>query len=144
MANMPSTKIKSGSESQADISDDLTMSGQVEVSDKSGSVNSSPATSADTPKGSPRTWTSAALEELRLRAGLVAGAFSDFQAAGGLVAVKNVETSLPSGSNLVAVKVYLVAEGLSVKVMHTADGLDFDIQPLPSGSLVAEPSGSEQ
>jgi hypothetical protein len=76
-----------------------------------------------------KTWKKQALEELRLKAGLVAGALADFQAAGGLVVVRNISYPVPSGS-LVATKIYLVADGLDVKILKTADGLDFDIQPV--------------
>jgi hypothetical protein len=57
----------------------------------------------------------------------VAGALADFQAAGGLVAVKNVEYTTPSGSVFTATRLYLVAEGASLKVQQTADGLDFSL-----------------
>jgi hypothetical protein len=36
-----------------------------------------------------------------------------------------------------SVKVYLVADGLSIKVNKTSDGLDFDVVAVPSG-IVAE------
>lgn len=66
-------------------------------------------------------------DELRLKAGLVAGALADFQAAGGLVAVKNVEYTSPSGSKLTATRLILVAEGASLSLQMTADGLDFNL-----------------
>lgn len=56
----------------------------------------------------------------------MAGALADFQAAGGIVVVKNV-----SADGNTAVKLYLVAEGINIVAEKTADGLD----------LVAEPSG---
>jgi hypothetical protein len=67
------------------------------------------------------------LDELRTKAGLVAGALADFQAAGGLVAVKNVEYTSPSGSKLTATRLYLVAEGLSLVAVSTTDGIDFNL-----------------
>jgi hypothetical protein len=67
------------------------------------------------------------LDELRTKAGLVAGALADFQAAGGLVAVKNVEYTAPSGSKLTATRLYLVAEGLNLVAVNTADGIDFNL-----------------
>lgn len=136
MGNMPNTETKSGPGSPVDLSDGSIRSGQVEVSEKSASGNSLPTTNAGTPSGSKKTWTNAELDELRRKAGLVAGALADFQAAGGLVAVKNIEYTSPSGSKLTATRLILVAEGASLKVSMTADGLDFD--------LVAEPSGSEK
>jgi hypothetical protein len=80
--------------------------------------------------GSSKIWTNVELAELRSKAGLVAGALADFQAAGGLVVVKNIEYE----PGRFSVKIYLVAENLNTRVQKTADGLDFDIQPLPSGS----------
>jgi hypothetical protein len=57
----------------------------------------------------------------------VAGALADFQAAGGLVAVKNIEYKSPGGSTFTATKLYLVAEGANLTVQATADGLDFNL-----------------
>ncbi len=90
-------------------------------------MNSSQSTTADTPKGSKKTWKSAELAELLSKAGLVAGALADFQAAGGLVAVKNIEYKSASGSTFTATKLYLVAEGASLSVHRTTDGLDFSL-----------------
>lgn len=67
------------------------------------------------------------LEELAEKASIVAGALADFQAAGGLVAVKNVEIKTPSGSVFTATRLYLVVEGASLKVQKTVDGLDFTL-----------------
>ena len=133
MANTQHTKTKSGSGPRVDTSDASTKSGLVAVTESAGSTNSSPATTATMPNGSKKTWTSAELAELRLKAGLVAGALADFQGAGGLVVVKNVEHN----KGVFAVKLYLVADGASVKADKTADGLDFEVLPLPSG-IVAE------
>ena len=47
--------------------------------------------------------------------------------------MKNVEHN----KGVFAVKLYLVADGASVKADKTADGLDFEVLPLPSG-IVAE------
>ena len=127
MESMQPTKTKSGSESQADLSEGSKMSGQVEATEKSGFANSSETTSADTQTASAKTLTSAELDELRTKAGLVAGALADFQAAGGLVAVKNVEYTAPSGSKLTATRLYLVAEGLNLVAVHTTDGIDFNL-----------------
>jgi hypothetical protein len=68
-----------------------------------------------------------ALEELAEKASILAGALADFQAAGGLVSVKDIEYKTPSGRTFTATKLYLVAEGVSLKVQKTADGLDFII-----------------
>jgi hypothetical protein len=117
-----------------DTSGVSTKSGLVAVMGNGESMNLSAATSATISNASKKTWTSAELAELQSKAGLVAGALADFQAAGGVVVVKNVEYE----KDKFFPKLYLVAEGLNITVAHTADGLDFDIQPLGSGSLVAE------
>ena len=124
--------MKTGKESElpADISGGSTKSGLVAVTDSNGSKSSSENTTATMPSASPKTWTSAELQELRSKVGLVAGALADFQSAGGLVVVKNIEFEPGRFST----KVYLVADGLNVKVHKTADGLDFEILPLGSGS----------
>lgn len=134
MENTQPMKAENGQGSPADTLDASTKSRLVAATESAVSGNSSAGTTATTQNASPKTWTKQALEELKLKAGLVAGAIADFQAAGGLVAVKNVDTPLPSGSVMTAVKIYLVAEGLNLRVLHTPDGLDFDVLPLPSGS----------
>jgi hypothetical protein len=136
MENTQPMKTENGPGSPADTSAASTKSGLVAATGNAGSGNSPAATTATMPSDSPKTWKKRDLEELQLKAGLVAGALADFQTAGGLVVVKNVTYPAPSGS-LVATKIYLVADGLDVKILKTADGLDFDIQPLSSGSLVA-------
>lgn len=95
-------------------------------------------TTATILNASKKTWTSAGLAELRRKAGLVAGAIADFQAAGGLVAVKTVEYE----PGKTCVKVFLVAENLNVKSQRTADGIDLVVetyhQEPTATSLVAE------
>jgi hypothetical protein len=88
-----------------------------------GSRSSSKIITAAMPKGSRKTWASAELAELRLKAGLVAGALADFQTAGGLVVAKNIEVRIPSGV-VRAVKFYLVAEGIELRSLLTGDGID--------------------
>lgn len=127
MENTQPTKTKNESESQADTSDASIKSGLVAVTEQSESKSSSETTTATMSKGSRKTWTSAALEELKLKVGLVAGALSDFQNAGGIVVTKQVESD-----GILAIKIYLVAEGINIKSIKTQDGLD----------LVAEPSGT--
>lgn len=97
---------------------------------ENGESTSSPiATTATTLDASGKTWTNAELEELRLKAGLVAGALADFQSARGLVIVKNIEYE----PGKFAVKMYLVAEGLNIRAQKTPDGLDFEVLPQASG-----------
>ena len=134
MENTQPTKTKSESVSQVDTSGDSTRSRLVAVTEPAASKTSSPATTATMSKGSKKTWTSAALVELRSKAGLVAGALADFQAAGGLVVVKNIEYE----PGKFYPKIILVADGLNVTVEKTADGLDFGVQPLPSGTVAED------
>jgi hypothetical protein len=133
MENSQPMKTKKESELRADTSDASTKSELVAATESGASTSSSPNTTATMLSDSKKTWTNAELAELRLKAGLVAGALADFQAAHGLVVVKNVEYE----KGKFYPKVYLVAEGLNIKVTHTADGLDFEILPLGSG-IVAE------
>src|SRR3990172_6315688 len=128
MENTQPMKTKNELELQAGIWDAWKKSGIVEDTESGAFMNSSAATPATTLNASTKTWTSAALAELKLKAGLVAGALAEFQAAGGIVAEKNIEHE----SGKFSVKLYLVAEGLNIKVEKTPDGLDF---------LVAAPSG---
>lgn len=134
MENTQPMRTENESESQAAISEGSTKSGLVAATESGASLSSSQSTTATTLSGSKKTWTSAELAELRLKAGLVAGALADFQTAGGLVVVKNVEYE----SGKFSVKIYLVAEGLNVKTLRTADGLDFEVSPLPSGTVAEE------
>lgn len=130
MENGQPMKMGKGPGSKADTSEDLTKLQDSENMESPESETLLPqATSATTQSGSSKTWKSAELEVLRSKAGLVAGALSDFQTAGGLVAVEIFEYEA-SGSKFSATKIYLVAENLHVSVKKTADGLDFDIQPL--------------
>jgi len=127
-------KTKKEPELKADTSEGSTGSGLVAVMGKGVSMNLSADTTATISNASKKTWTSAELEELRSKAGLVAGALADFQAAHGVVVVKNVEYE----KDQFFPKFYLVADGLNIRVTHTADGLDFDIQPLPSGTVAEQ------
>lgn len=127
-------KVESASASPVGTSDASTGSGLVAVMENDASTNSSDATTATTPLVSRKTWTSVELEELQLKAGLVAGALADFQSAGGLVVVKNIEYE----PGCFAVKVYLVAEGINLRTQKTTDGLDFEVLPRPGGSPEAE------
>jgi hypothetical protein len=133
MENTQPTKTKRESESKVDTSGASTKSGLVAVTEPDVSKISSPATTATMLSDSKKTWTNVELVELRSKAGLVAGALRDFQDAGGLVVVKNVEYE----PGKFYPKIILVADGLNVKVEKTADGLDFEVLPLGSG-IVAE------
>ena len=115
-------------ESKAVTLDDSTKSRLVAATGPSVLLTSSPLdTTATTLSGSKKTLKNVDLQELRSKAGLVAGALADFQAAGGLVVTKNIEYTLPSGETFSAVKIYLVAENSHLKVSKTVDGLDFDL-----------------
>jgi hypothetical protein len=132
MANTESMKMENEQELKEGSSEDSIKSKPLENLENKGSMNSSPSTTADIRKGSTKTWTSAALAELKLKIGLLTGALADFQSAGGLVAVKPIEHSKGSFS----VRLYLVVDGLNIIPKETNDGLDFEILPLGSGIVV--------
>lgn len=125
MGNMQPTKTGNESGKQADTSDGLTKSPPRDNMGSAASKSLRSRTTATTQRATKKTWTSAELAELKRKAGLVAGAIADFQAACGLVAVKNVEYE----KGKFAVRIFLVAEGMSVKKVHTPDGFDISIEP---------------
>jgi hypothetical protein len=134
MENTQSMKTKTGSESKVDTSDDSIKSRLVADSESKESTSSSPSTNASTPKGSIKTWKSAELAELKLRAGLVAGALSDFQGAKGVVTTKEVTYTAPSGRTCKAIKVILIVPDADLVAEDTPDGLDFNLVVEPSGT----------
>lgn len=121
--------IKTGAESgkKADISDALTKSPRLASMVKSASQSSRTTTTATMQKGLPKTWTNVELGELRRKAGLVAGALADFQAAGGLIVRKEVEYTLPSGRKYKALRFHLIVENANLVAEQTPDGLDFNV-----------------
>ncbi len=129
MENTQNTKTAKELGQKAATSDDLTLSPKQETTAKGASKSSRSRTTATTLRGFKATWTSAELEASRLKAGLVAGALADFQTAGGLVVVKNMEYE---GGKFV--KFFLVADNTDLVAAITADGIDFAITP----RLVAE------
>jgi hypothetical protein len=135
MENTQPTKTENEFGSREAISGDSIKSEPVAEPQKNVSTTSSSTTTAATPKGSRKIWTSAELAELRLRAGLVAGALADFQAAGGIVVTKNVDADGVS-----SVKIYLVADGVNLVAKKTPDGTDLVAEP---SNLAAEASGRE-
>jgi len=128
MANMQHTKMGKGKGSKAVTLAGLTK--QLATMPLGASVSSSSITTATIPKGSPKIWTSAELEVLRSKIGLVAGALADFQRAGGLVAVRQIDVDGRSFA-----KIILVAEGINIETKRTVDGIDF--------YLVAEQAGGK-
>lgn len=127
MENTQPTKTENESGSKADTSGDSTKSKLVAATANGESTSSQPSTTATTPNGSTKTWTSAGLAELQSKAGLVAGALRDFQDAKGIVVTTNVPYTLASGRRLVAVKIFLIVEDMNLVADKTADGLDFNI-----------------
>ena len=118
MANMQNTKMGKGKESKA-----ATLAGLTKLPATmplGASVSSSRTMTATTLNGSPKIWTSAELEVLRTKIGLVAGALADFQRSGGLVAVRQIDVDGRSFA-----KILLVAEGINIEVKRTVDGIDF-------------------
>ena len=111
---------------KADISDASIKSNLVAATEESESKNTSQPINATMQNASPKTWTSAELEALQFKTGLVAGALSDFQGAGGLVAVEMVNYK-NNDKPFTAIKLYLVAEGLSLVAENTQDGIDISL-----------------
>jgi len=130
MASMRSTKKVNGYAHKVGISDGSTSSRLVAATVNAVAANLLQPTTATMPPVLQKTWTNAELEVLRSKVGLVAGAIADFQAAGGLVAVKNVEYD----PGKFACKVYLSASGINLKVVSTSDGLDFDLVAVEKGN----------
>lgn len=125
MAKSQQSKMVSGTES-------ATLEGLTKLQKKAplplgASESLSNATTATIQNASPKIWSSAELVELRSKAGLVAGALADFQAAGGIVTHRNIEYILPSGIKYTAVKLLLIVRDAEITVGQTADGLDFDL-----------------
>lgn len=127
MGNTQPTATGAGSGKKADISDALTKSPRLASMVKSASQNSRTTTTATMQKGLPKTWKNVELEELRRKAGLVAGALADFQAAGGLIVRKEVEYTLPSGRTYKALRLHLIVENANLVAETTPDGIDFSI-----------------
>jgi hypothetical protein len=125
MENGQPTKTASASENPADISDVSAQSVNSETMPLGELKNSSVITTATTQIVTPKTWKSAELLELESKAGLVAGALADFQAAGGLIHTKPFELNYPSGSKFTGVKIMLFVNHVNLVAKKTADGLVF-------------------
>ena len=133
MENIQPTKTEKELESQADTLDASIKSQLVAATEGKELQNSSLNTTATMQNASPKIWSNAELTELKSKVGLVAGALADFQAAGGLVAVKQIPYQ-SNGINCTATKLILVADGLNLVAVETADGLDFSTVAVNSPS----------
>lgn len=132
MGNGLPTKTEKESESKGDTSEDLTKSRLVAVTEKPELKTSSITdTTATMPKDSQKTLKSAKLQVLRSKAGLVAGALSDFQAAGGTVVRQEMTYNLPSGTYK-ALKFIIAVKEVDLVANKTSDGIILD---LVAGSL---------
>ena len=125
MAKKPHTRTGTGSASST--LGDLTKQRHKASTPLGASMSLSSGITATTQNDSQKTLTSAKLEELRSRIGLVAGALADWQTAGGLVAIKNMTGTLASGRTVKACRVVLAVDGYQLSVKMTPDGLDFDL-----------------
>ena len=119
--------MRTGTESASSILGDSTKPPSRDSMPLGASKSLSSGITATTQTDSQKTLTSAKLEELRSRIGLVAGALADWQTAGGLVAIKNMTGTLASGRTVKACRVVLAVDGYQLSVKMTADGLDFDL-----------------
>jgi len=131
MENTQHTKKEKEPESKVDTLEGLTKSKLVAVTETKESKNLSQTMTATMQNASRKTWNNAELEALKSKAGLVAGALADFQAAGGLVAVKSVNYK-SNNTELTATKIILVVEGHNLVAVDTEDGLDFDLVAVES------------
>ena len=125
MENGQPTKTASASANPVDISDVSAQSVNSETMPLGEPKNSSVTTTATTRIVTSKIWKSAELLELESKAGLVAGALADFQAAGGLIHTKPFELKYPSGSKFKGVKIMLFANHADLVAEKTADGLVF-------------------
>lgn len=126
MENGQPTKTDGELENPEDISEGSAASLHSENTEGAGSKSSSKTMTATTLKGSRKTLTSAALEALQSKAGLVAGALADFQAAGGIVGTEQKEYEF-GGKKFTAIRVFLIVNGANVVAVKTPDGLDFNV-----------------
>jgi len=125
MAKKPLTR--TGTESASSTLGDLTKPPSKDSMPLGACKSLSSGITATTQSDLQKTLTSAKLEELRSRIGLVAGALADWQTAGGLVAIKNMTGTLASGRTVKACRVVLAVDGYQLSVKMTPDGLDFDL-----------------
>lgn len=128
MASMPRLKTASVSGSKAATSDGSMSSRSKDSMPLGASANlSSAPTTATTPKGSPRTRKSADLAELQSKIGLVAGALSDWQTAGGLVVLRPKAGRLASGREVYFLQILVAVDGYKIVKRQTVDGVDLDL-----------------
>lgn len=129
MANGRIMKMGKESESQAGTSDDSIKSPQLVNTDGrvSESLSIADTSTATTQRDLQKTLPSVALEALRFKAGIVAGALADFQMAGGTIVIEPISYTLPSGSYK-ALKILVAVKEKSLVAVETADGLTFDVE----------------
>jgi len=127
MGNGQPTKTGNESESKVVTSGDLTESRLVAVTGKPELKTSSITdTTATMQKDSQKTLQNVKLQELRSKAGLVAGAMQDFQEAGGTVVRQEMTYNLPSGSYK-AIKFIIAVKENDLVAVQTNDGIEFDL-----------------
>jgi len=121
-------KTGSASASKADISDGSTsLKPKANTGKRVSKTSSTSGMTATTQNASPKTLTSAELQRLRSKIGLVVGSLADWQTAGGLVAVMDEVVNLPSGRVIHAVRIYLVADGAQLSRSKSVDGVEIDL-----------------
>lgn len=134
-------KMEKKSESPEAIADgSKKLQSKKDGSAKNESKNSSYVMSATTPKDSQRTWTNAELEKLQSKIGLLGAVLSDLIDAGMLVAAKIVPFE-SAGTQLEALKIVLVAQGLNLVAVETPDGIDFQFSKPSVNDAVTENNG---
>ncbi len=144
MENGQPTSTGNGNGSKADTSAGSMSSPPSESTVVAESRNSSPTTpsTATTRKGSKKTSKNVDLEELRSKAGLVAGVISDWQTAKGGILRVELPYTMPSGRTYKALKLILFLPEHDIVAVDTPDGITFDIVAV-TDSLVAEKKADE-
>ena len=127
MVNGQPTKTGNAPELKAVTSDALAKSSNLGAMPLGASTSSQAPITATALKGSKKTWKSAELVELLSKAGLVAGALADFQAAKGMIVREEIAYTAPSGIVCRAIKLILLVEDVDLVAVKTADGLDFNL-----------------
>ena len=131
-----------GKSKAADISDASPKSSLVAGSESGASSNLSLNTPATTPNGSKKTLPSVDSTTLNLKAGLVAGAYSDFQnTPGARLTVWQIVHKLPSGRTQAAILSIMSVDDRDLELVALESFLDFAVVPL--GTIKADNTNTE-
>ena len=131
-----------GKSKAADISGVSPKSSLVAGSENGGQSNLSQSTPATTPNVSKKTLPSVDSTTLNLKAGLVAGAYSDFQnTPGARLTVRQIVHKLPSGRTQAAILSIMSVDDRDLELVALESFLDFAVVPL--GTIKADNTNTE-